>query len=175
MSDKIERRRRSDRRVFLWCIGVAAVLHVVVFVGFPAMRAGDAPFPIFSDDLTVEEGAVPLELFFGPPAISNAAGEVSLEPPERVLEAERIVYLSPDCRAIIRGSGTIIRGSVRLRVRSTGLVDVMGVVRSTGIPCGDAVMETVAGELWYRWLPNEDFPAPVELVQTVSLAEKVGP
>ena len=175
MSDRIRRRRRSDRRVLLWCIGIAAALHVVLLTGFPRIRAGDAPFPIFSDDLTVEEGAVPLELFFGPPAISNDAGEVSLEPPERVLEAERVVYLQPGCRAIIGGSGTVIRGSVRLRVRSTGLVDVMGVVRSTGVPCGDDVMETVAGELWYRWLPSEEFPAPVELVQPVSLAEKIGP
>lgn len=174
MSERIKQRRKSERRVFFWCLGVAAALHVVVFLVFPAMQAGDAPFPLFSDDLTVEAGAIPLELFFGPPAISNAAGELSLEPPERVLEADRLVYLEAGCRALIAGSGTVIRGSVRLRVRSNGLADVLDVVRSTGERCGDEVLERVAGDLWYRWLPNEDFPAPVELIQPVSFAERGG-
>ena len=173
-SDRIAKRRKSERKVLLWCLGVAAVLHVVVFLGFPRIRADGVPFPIFSDDLTVEAGAIPLDLFFGPPAISDAAGGLSLEPPERVLEADRLVYLEAGCRALIRGSGTVIRGSVRLKVRSNGLADVVDVVRSTGFPCGDEVLERMAGDLWYRWLPNEDFPAPVELIQPVSFAEKGG-
>ncbi len=174
MSERIKQRRKSERRVLFWCLGVAAVIHVVVFVGFPAIRTGDGPFPIFSDDLTVEAGAIPLDLFFGPPAISDAAGGLSLEPPARVLEADRLVYLEAGCRALISGSRTVIRGSVRLRVRSNGLTDVLDVVRSTGEPCGDEVLERVAGDLWYRWLPNEDFPAPVELIQPVSFAERGG-
>ncbi len=171
MSERTKRRRRSERRVFFWCLAVAAALHVVAFLVFPGIRPGDAPFPIFGDDLTVEAGAIGLDIFFGPPMISNATGGFSPEPPERVLEADRLVYLEAGCRALIRGSGTVIRGSVRLRVRSNGLADALNVVRSTGEPCGDEVLKRVAGDLWYRWLPNEDFPAPVELIQPVSFAE----
>ena len=99
-------------------------------------------------------------------------GGLSTEPPERTLEAKRLVYLPAACRAIISGSGTIIDGSLRLKVRSTGRVDVVGVVRSTGIPCGDDVLKRVAGDLWYLWLPNSDYPAPVELIQPITLTEK---
>ena len=36
------------------------------------------------------------------------------------------------------------------------------------------MLRRVAGDLWYRWLPNEEFPAPVELIQPLSFTEKVG-
>ena len=45
---------------------------------------------------------------------------------------------------------------------------------STGSACGDATLARVAGDLWYRWLPSEEFPAPVDVVQPLSFAEKVG-
>lgn len=49
-----------------------------------------------------------------------------------------------------------------------------GKFQSSGFPCGDAVLQRIAGDLWYRWLPNDEFPPPVELVQTLSFTEKVG-
>ena len=174
MSEHLRRRRRADRRVLWWCFGIAALVHGAVFALFPSIRSRDVPFPLFSDDLEVDEGAIPLDLFFGPPAIADAEGVFALEPPERVLEADRLVFLAPGCRAIIVGSGAVIRGTVRLAVRSNGLADVVGVVRSTGSDCGDAAMERVAGDLWYRWLPSDEFPAPVELIQAVTIAERGG-
>ena len=38
-------------------------------------------------------------------------------------------------------------------------------------------IEIVYGEpipLWYRWLPNDEFPAPVELIQPLSFREMTG-
>ena len=101
----------------------------------------------------------------GPPAISNAMGGISVEPPEWILEVDRLVYLPGNCKALVKGSGAIVRGSVRLRVDETGRVDVRGIFQSAGFPCGDAVLQRIAGDLWYRWLPNDEFPAPVELIQ----------
>jgi len=45
-------------------------------------------------------------------------------------------------------------------------------VRSSGIRCADDLLERVAGDLLYHWLPSEDFPAPVELTQPMRLSEK---
>lgn len=81
-----------------------------------------------------------------------------------------LVNVPAACRSVIRSSGNDIRGSVRLRVKVTGRVDVTGVVRSSGIRCADDLLERVAGDLLYHWLPSEDFPAPVELTQPMRLS-----
>lgn len=175
MTDQIARRKKAERRLFVLCGSIAAVLHVVLFVVLRETRitVEDREYDIESIEIT-DRKPIPLDLFFGPPAITDAAGGFSVEPPERVLEVDRLVYLPGTCRAIIRGSGDVARGSVRLRVNAMGRVDVLGVERSTGFLCGDATLTRVAGDLWYRWLPTEEFPAPVELVQPLSFAEKVG-
>ena len=176
MSDRIKRRKKAERRLYVLCWSLAAVLHVGLFVVLRQTRitVEDREYNIESVEIT-DRKPIPLDLFFGPPAITNATGGYSVEPPERVLEVDRLVYLPGTCRAIIRGTGDVARGSVRLKVNGTGRVDVLGVERSTGFPCGDATLTRVAGDLWYRWLPSEEFPAPVELVQPLSFAEKVGP
>lgn len=176
MGERIAQRRRAERRVFIRGWSVAALVHLVVFLSWRESREVRVTVPNadFETVEIVDREPIPLELFFGPPAISNAAGGVSLEPPERYLEVDRLVYLPSGCRALIRGSGAIVRGSVRLAVDETGRTDVRGISQSTGFPCGDAVLQRIAGDLWYRWLPNDEFPAPVELIQPLSFTEKMG-
>ncbi len=176
MSEPIAQRRKAQRKVFYWGWSVAAALHVILFLAWRESREVRVtlPNPDLESVEIVDREPIPLELFFGPPAISNTAGGISFEPPERVLEVDRLVYLPAGCRALIRGSGAIVRGSVRLAVDDTGRTDVRGIFRSTGFPCGDAVLQRIAGDLWYRWLPNDEFPAPVELVQPLSFTEKLG-
>lgn len=176
MGERIAQRRRAERRVFVWGWSVAAVIHLVVFLNWRESREVRAtvPNPDFETVEIADREPIPLELFFGPPAISNAVGGISIEPPERYLEVDRLVYLPSGCEALIRGSGTIVRGSVRLAVNETGRTDVRGIFQSTGHACADAVLQRIAGDLWYRWLPNDEFPAPVELIQPLSFTEKVG-
>ena len=176
MGERIARRRRAERKVFVWGWSVAAVLHLIVFLSWRDAREVRVtePNPDFETVEILDREPIPLDLFFGPPAIRNTAGGISVEPPERYLEVDRLVYLPSNCEALIGGSGAVVRGSVRLAVNETGRTDVRGIVQSTGYPCADAVLQRIAGDLWYRWLPNEEFPAPVELVQPLSFTEKVG-
>lgn len=175
MDAQTAKRRKSERKLFVWCGAIAVALHVILFFVLRETRVTveQREYNIESIEIT-DLKPIPLDLFFGPPAITNARGGFSVEPPERVLEVDRLVFLPGTCRAIIRGSGDVARGSVRLKVNGTGRVDVLGVELSTGFPCGDATLTRVAGDLWYRWLPTEEFPAPVELVQPLSFAERIG-
>ena len=136
MGERIAQRRRAQRKVFMWGWSVAAALHLVVFLSWRESREVRVTVPNadFETVEIVDREPIPLELFFGPPAISNAEGGVSLEPPERHLEVDRLVYLPAGCRALIRGSGAIVRGSVRLAVDETGRTDVRSISQSTGFP-----------------------------------------
>ena len=173
MSKRIAQRRRSDRRVLVWCLALAGLLHVVVFLVVPGFQKAAVERASLSLELTdaPAPGATRLDLFFGPPAIRYASGGVSFEPAERFLETERLVHVPTACLGRIRSSGNDISGSVRLRVKVTGRVDVIGTARSSGIRCADELLERVAGDLRYHWLPNEDYPAPVELTQPIRLSE----
>ena len=51
------------------------------------------------------------------------------------------------------------------------LIHVAVFVLWPGDACGDQVIETVAGDLLYHWLPSERFPAPVDLIQPVTLTQ----
>lgn len=114
-SNRRAQHRKSARRIFVWSFALAVALHVIVVLTVPGLRI--SVVEAFRDqerdpDLS---SAVLLDLFFGPPAIRNASGELSLEPLERV-----------------------------------------------------------AGDLWYRFLPNDSFPAPVEVIQPMVFREKAG-
>lgn len=176
MGERIARRRRAERKVFAWGWSVAGVLHIIVFLSWRETREVRVtePNPDFETVEILDREPIPLDLFFGPPAIRNAAGGISIEPPERYLEVDRLVYLPSDCEALVRGSGAVVRGSVRLAVNEAGRTDVRGIFRSTGHRCADAVLQRIAGDLRYRWLPNDEFPAPVELIQPLSFTEKAG-
>ncbi|MCY3613288.1 MAG: hypothetical protein OXH51_17330 [Gemmatimonadetes bacterium] len=172
MSHRIDRRRKADRRLFIGCWVLAGLVHVVLFLVVPDRDARARPGLSLDLAETPAPGATLLDLFFGPPAISGPSGRVSVEPPERFLATERLVHVPAACRAVIRSSGNDIRGSVRLRVKITGRVDVTGMAWSSGIRCADDLLQRVAGDLLYHWLPSEEFPAPVELTQPMRLSEK---
>ena len=171
-----QERNRSERRVLGWSLAVAAVLHVLAFLYLPGLRPSECEdFEDDTDELAVVTGAaIPLDLFFGPPVIRNVEGDLAFEPPERVREEERAVFGTSGCKRLIEGSTDVHHGTVRLTVLETGLVEVQGIVESTGSTCGGDANQRVTGDLWYRWLPSDDFPAPGEVVQPLTFSEAKG-
>ena len=75
MGERIAQRRRAERKVFVWGWSVAAVIHLAVFLNWRESREVRAtvPNPDFETVEIADREPIPLELFFGPPAISNAA------------------------------------------------------------------------------------------------------
>lgn len=171
MGTRSEQLRRRHRKILAGSLAGAALLHLAVFLLMPEFRAD----PLFGSDAERDTVSVvglanaSVEILFGPPIIRVADGSTWTEPPDRVLPAERGVRLEGACSALLREGGTPLRGRVRLRVRASGRVDVLGLPRGTGEDCGDRILREVAADLWYHWLPNERFPAPVDLVQPVTL------
>ncbi len=173
MPTRSQQLRKRHRRIFAWSLALAAVAHVAVFVLTPAFRA-KAPTGREIEVLTADKGDFPgisVELVFGPPTISALDGTVWPEPLDHQLLAARRVRLPRGCGPLTRRGEEPLQGQVRLRVKASGLVDVVDLTESTGSPCGDSVMAIVAGSLWYRWLPNDRFPPPVDLVQPVTLTD----
>jgi hypothetical protein len=131
--------------------------------------------PLPSSQRSIQVGGQPggtvvyVDVLFGPPEISLPDGTTSLEPPERVLAADRILQLPTSCGHLVEEERTPVEGRVRLGVSSSGQTQIREVVRGTGDPCADEVMIAVADALEYRWLPNERYPPPVDLVQPVTL------
>ena len=112
-----------------------------------------------------------LNVRFGPPAITTEDGVFRTEPPRGELRTQRLVRLPAECAALSPRGRTFLTGRVRLRVDASGNASVVELTEGTGEWCGDEALTTVADALRYRWLPDERFPAPVELVQPVMLAE----
>ena len=164
--------RARHRRVLFWSFGVAALLHVAVLVIRPTYQVE----PFVGSGLEMVPGdstgmpGTPVTLFFGPPEIRGLEGVIHVEPVDRILEVPRAVDLSPAC--IADAGRRTASGRVRLSVGVLGYTDVVALEEGTGIPCWDSVLRAVAADLWYRWLPSERFPAPVDVIQpvTVSLA-----
>jgi hypothetical protein len=88
-----------------------------------------------------------------------------------VLEARPILELPDDCADLVPTGREPMSGLVRLRVPVDGRVDRVQLTQSTGDDCGDRVILAVADALLYRWLPNDQFPAPVDLIQPITLRE----
>ena len=168
-------RRRKERRVYGWGLAAAVALHVVAFLLVPAFRS-ETPHDPSLDPLwgAAAAGApVVVDVLFGPPTITAADGLARTEPPDRFLEADRLVLMPEDCAVLAAERQAPFHGSVQLRVKASGRVDVAGMVESTGASCVDAVLQTVAGDLWYHWLPDERFPPPVDVTQPMSLTATV--
>jgi len=168
--------RRRDRRVILWSLAIAAVVHAAVFLLWPTMQIE----PLAVEETLVEAGGeivgimVAVDVTFGPPMIFEADGSVTLEPPDRVLQADRILGLPTECEALLERDRTPAQGLVRLQVVASGHTIVGGLEESTGDECADEVILTVANDLLYRWIPSDRFPAPVDLLQPVTLTEAWG-
>src|SRR5690606_33125169 len=177
MPGRLDERRRRERRVVGAGIAVAAGLHALALLLLPGLPGAEQPpSPELEVDVSEIVGgkAIPLDVFFGPPIIENAAGGLSFEPPTRVLSTQRAVFLPASCLVTLQTADRVFSGSVHLEVAATGRVQAVRVARSTGAPCADDVLTHVAGDLWYRWLPDERFPPPVRLTQPMTIVKITG-
>lgn len=168
-----EQVREQNRRALAWGLVIAAVLHVAFFALSPTWEAEPSEGWTKGSEEEAPEFATPVfvRISFGPPAIEAPDGTIHQEPADRMLEAERLVRLPEPCREEAESAGELPSGSVRLRVNAGGRVTATAIEESTGLTCGDELITMVADALWYRWLPSERHPAPVELVQPVTLLE----
>ena len=169
MNTRSDERRVRQRRVFRLSLGIAAAVHVAV-IGWVSWSLAQPKWTPDQDSVQIEAGSwagTPVDVFFGPPRIFLADGTIAEEPPERILEAERVLGMPPVCLSREIPPGAPGAGEVRLTVNAAGRIDAVALARSTGDACWDAVAMRVAGDLWYRWLPNDGHPAPVELIQPV--------
>jgi hypothetical protein len=92
-------RRRRDRRVLVVSLSIAAALHVVAFT-FVAWTRPGATWTPGHDTIELEPDAwtgTRIEVLFGPPKILRPQGEFIEEPPDRVLEAMRVMQVPPMC------------------------------------------------------------------------------
>lgn len=166
--------RNRHRRVLLWSLAGAALVHLIVFVALPDMEVE----PLEGSNVrTVDLGSAEktpsalLDVSFGPPEIANGNGTTHHEPAERVLNTKRLAELPPLCLELAAEGTRPLHGRVRLSVGPAGYAQVEELITSTGSTCGDFVIRNVAGSLRYHWLPDSRFPAPVDLVQPVTLVE----
>jgi hypothetical protein len=119
----------------------------------------------------IEGLALMVDVHFGPPKIFERDGRVSIEPPERVLETSRIMSLPTGCGNLIADGRMPAQGEVRLKVVASGHTLVEGIEVSTGDGCADQLVLRLADDLLYRWIPSERFPAPVDLIQPMTLTQ----
>jgi hypothetical protein len=170
------RGERRQRRIILTSIGIAVVAHLVFFLVAPHLR-----FSVTSDRIFGEAamerlvlGDLAVDLHFGPPRILLPDGSRAEEPPDRFLEASnmalRVLEVSPVCADSFRPGLPPFEGEVRLQVGREGRVTVMGLEARTGDRCADAALLSAAESLWYRWLPDDRYPAPVDLVQPLRVS-----
>lgn len=163
--------RARDRSVLVWSLAIAALLHVAVFLFGPEFSVEATPFSDADVQTagSAEAIALHVEVSFGPPEILEDDGRVSADSPDRQLEASHVLPLPPECAVLGEEGAGRPHGRVRLRVGASGRAAVVGLAETTGDECGDEVIAAVADALWYRWLPSERFPAPVDLIQPVTL------
>ena len=164
--------RNRERRVLRVSFGVAVVVHVAAF-GLIAWSRSAPEWRPGSETIRLEEGSwtgTRVDVFFGPPKIYEPGGTIAEEPPDRILEAARLLQMPPECLGREIAPSAPGFGQVRLTVNSSGRIDALALDQSTGDACWDLVAKRVAGDLWYHWLPSERFPAPVELLQPITVA-----
>jgi len=163
--------RRKHRRVFRWSLGLAVLIHVALLY-FGLWRrpgAGTGPDTELAEGTSPVFGGLAVTVHFGPPGIVDETRAIAQEPPWRVLSASRILPPPYGCVSHDWLEPGFAKGEVRLSVGETGRPDEVVVARSTGDPCWDGVMQGLARDLRYRWLPNERFAAPVDVFQPVTL------
>lgn len=166
--------RRRSRRVLAYSLAVSGLAHVAIFAFWsyevrvePFSREMVSLHAISADSVRTAF----VEVSFGPPAIFTAEGTVQEEPPDRVLDVGRVLWMRPECTAALVGRGGALSGRVRLQVGAAGRVEMAQLIDGTGDACGDETILRVANVLWYHWLPDERYPAPVRLEQPIELAD----
>jgi hypothetical protein len=174
-----ERRRRAqrarDRRIVWASVGIAVLAHAAFFALAPHFRFSVASDPHFGEAAvrSLVLGGIEVDLHFGPPAIRLPDGTFRSEPGERFLDREGItlgsLQVELTCADAFPPGAEPREGAVRLRVGITGHASGVELERSSGDACADAAIVAAANALWYRWLPNLNHHAPVDLVQPVRL------
>ena len=149
---------------------MAAVAHVVA-LGFITLRGPEVTWTPDQSAIEIEGDpwtGTRIEVLFGPPKILSPDGELVQEPPDRILEAMRVMQVPPLClgRAVPPAAPGF--GEIRLTVNASGRIDEAALSSSTGDACWDQVAVRVAGDLWYRWLPGE-LEAPLQVVQPITV------
>lgn len=173
MRSRAEELRKQHRKVLAWALAAAAVFHVGLFLLHPGLRS-EATWTANARLEGVDAvGGAAVDVRFGPPRITAPDGTVVQEPPERRLQVVRLMRLPANCDVLHQTPELLVRGSVRIRVDPGGYAKAVEVAESTGHACADQVIMRLAGDLQYHWLPSERFPAPVDLVQPVTLVEAV--
>jgi hypothetical protein len=166
--------RRRHRRTLWWSVAAAAALHLAVFAAFPDVMPPlwDTAGPLSEVDAGDELGARWIDITFGPPAIRLPDGTTRQEPPGRVLVGQEVdvrgIPLEGACRWVHDQGLGPVSAEVRLRLGASGRVLQAALHETSGDECADDVLVAVAGMLLYHWLPDDDAPAPVDLVQPVA-------
>lgn len=173
MRSRADELRKQHRKVLSWALAAAAGLHVVLILLVPGLPIEETWTEEDQLEGVAAIGEDMVDVRFGPPQITMEDGTVVQEPPERRLQVVRLMRLPANCDALRQAPELLIRGSVRLRVDPGGYAKAVEVGESSGHTCVDQVMAALAGDLQYHWLPSERFPAPVRLVQPVTLVEVV--
>lgn len=177
MNTRSEQLRRRSRRVFVVSFLVAAVLHVAILFGMPAFHAvlPDGPASAEGDVVSVATRWQRFDVEFGPPEITDADRRIWVEPATRVLRVQDVEI--SDLREPVACDGRTLEsivptsGRVRVRLAESGRVTVATIAESTGDACRDDILTAIAASVWYHWIPNDRFPAPVDLVQPLSVTE----
>ena len=171
MATRAEELRRQHRRVYGASLLIAVVLHVVAFITFPGLRGEVIVTPDLELDTVGNVGVANawVDLLFGPTEVRIAGDAHWTAPPERFLEADRPIRLPDRCLHLAGNTQPRRVARVGLRIKPSGRVDVLGMVSGTGSSCADDIIAEAAGALWYHWLPNDRFPAPLDVEQPVTL------
>jgi hypothetical protein len=178
VNDRLRDLRRRNRRIFGASMAVAVVVHAAIFVGSPTFQAD----PIWTDTVRTRAPADAedptatrwfVDVFFGPPAIVTGDGSRWQEPPERTLEARAFnvgaLRITTACANRPREVLVPADAAVALRLDGSGRVARARIERSSRDACRDEIVVKIANRLWYHWIPNDRFPAPVDLVQPMRI------
>jgi hypothetical protein len=175
MSRSDELRKRS-RRVFAISLAAAVAVHVAILFGVPSFRVRIlGPSGTKANVDAVATTWQRFNVFFGPPEITAPDGSLHVEPASRVLEADNVkisdLRQPESCNGRTVASIVPTAGRVQVQVNESGRVAMAEIARSTGDACRDAILTDIASALWYQWIPNDRFPAPLDLVQPLRVAE----
>ena len=171
MGRRSEELRRTSRRIFGWSLAVAVCLHAALFLFSPQFKVVlPDGMAVRSPEVGREEGEARwVDVSFGPPTIFLGNGVERHEPRDRVLEARAVniggISLEPECEGVRSAPLGESRATVNLKVGWDGRVTAARLGEGSGDACVDQLLVAVAGTLWYRWLPDAEASAPVELEQ----------
>jgi hypothetical protein len=167
------RLKRQGRWSLFAGLVLAAVVHATVLLFSPSFEAERhvREFGFGSEPDSVGVTWRFLEVEFHPPQIELLDGSLWQEPPERFLHAEVVdignIQLSRPCQRTEIDWERPRVGTVSVEVTASGRVASADVHRSSGDSCVDEVLVAIAASVWYQWLPNDRFSAPVRVVQPI--------